>query len=156
MCTKKVQVNVCKQPAAVGSFCDSLQVNGSQSTIKLYYRGCARCLGPRQKMSYFCFLQSGPNGHPLYCAMGSFATGTEQIHTEVKLAIINSSEDYIFMYTSDAASSDNWGAHIFIYSCSQTVKTIDFKEINNAEHEYGIPRAPPPPPPPQLSSWLRH
>ena len=22
---------------------------------------------------------------------------------------------------------DNWGGHIFIYSCSQTVKTIDFK-----------------------------
>jgi hypothetical protein len=28
------------------------------------------------------------------------------------------------------------GGLIFIYSCSQTVKTINFKKVNNAEHEY--------------------
>ena len=46
---------------------------------------------------------------------------------------------------------DKWGGGIFIYSCSQTVKTIDFKiyvtiskEINCAEHEY-MNIAPPPP-----------
>ena len=46
---------------------------------------------------------------------------------------------------------DNWGGGTFIYSCSQTVKTIDFKieitiskEINCAEHEY-MNIAPPPP-----------
>ena len=45
---------------------------------------------------------------------------------------------------------DNWGGGIFIYSCSHTVKTIDFKiyitiskEINCDEHEY-MNIAPPP------------
>jgi hypothetical protein len=61
-----------------------------------------------------------------------------------------SPEELIALSSSAVASSIIGGGQIFIYLCSQTIKTIVSKEINNAEHEYMNIC------PPQLSSLLRH
>ena len=47
------------------------------------------------------------------------------------------------LFYSDVANLIIGGGHIFIYSNSQTIKTIDLKKINCAEHEY-INMCPPP------------
>jgi hypothetical protein len=55
-----------------------------------------------------------------------------------------SPEELIALSSSAVASSIIGGGQIFIYLCSQTIKTIVSKEINNAEHEY-MNICPPPP-----------
>ena len=43
----------------------------------------------------------------------------------------------LLVVKSQGQQVHNWGGGgLFIYSCLHLVKTIDFKRINDAEHEY--------------------
>ena len=40
--------------------------------------------------------------------------------------------------TQQCSKFENWGGHIFIYSCSQTIKQSISKEINCAEDDMNM------------------